>query len=146
MSIYIDKIQTDAERQRKGRPKLPMPIHMYNYFKSTLGLALAADIQVALLLKACESHGRKQPRVTLFASQIGLFDKDELPPMDVRDTDFILHVLTVLIKSGELQPPPDKKKAITKLGKCILCVKKLPMYLLRSVVWMKSCSFIAACD
>jgi hypothetical protein len=119
MSIYMDKIQADQERLRKGRQKLPMPVHMYNYFKQTLGLALAADIQVAQLLKACESHIRKQPRVALFASQVGLFDKDELPPMDVRDTDFVLHVLGVLMKMGEICAMPDKKKVHTKLGESL---------------------------
>ncbi len=119
MAIYLDKIQTDQERLRKGRAKLPMPVHMYNYFKQTLGLALAADIQVAQLLKACESHIRKQPRVALFASQLGLFDKDEQPPMDVRDTDFVLSVLSALIGQGEICPDADKRKAVVKLGETL---------------------------
>lgn len=119
MSIYLDKIQTDQERMEKGHAKLSMCAHTYNYFKETLGLALAADVQMAQLLKACESHVRKQPRVTLFANQMGLFNKDEPPPMDVRDTDFILHVLQRLIDKGELCQEVDRRKTSAKIGESL---------------------------
>lgn len=119
MSIYLDKIQTDQERLEKGYPKLPMCAHAYNYFKETLGLALAADVQMAQLLKACESHVRKQPRVTLFANQLGLFHKDDPPPLDVRDTDFVLNVLQSLIDKGELCQQVDRRKSSTKIGESL---------------------------
>jgi hypothetical protein len=104
MNIYLDKIQTDEERQSMGLRKQSMSDHVYDYFLRITGLKSAADVHVAQLLKACESHNRRQPRIALFASQIGLINPEEPPTMDIRDTDFILHVLTSLIKQGELMP------------------------------------------
>jgi hypothetical protein len=104
MNIYLDKIQTDEERQSLGLRKQSMPDHVYDYFLRITGLKSAADVHVAQLLKACESHNRRQPRIALFASQMGLINPEEAPSMDIRDTDFILHVLTSLIKQGELMP------------------------------------------
>jgi hypothetical protein len=67
---------------------------------------------------------RKQPRVALFASQIGLIRKEEYPPMDVRDTDFILHVITTLLNHGELQS--DAQKASRKKNNAHLSVYVRP--------------------
>jgi hypothetical protein len=104
MNIYLDKIQNDEERLSKGLRKQSMPDHVYDYFLRITGLASAADVHVAQLLKACDSHNRRQPRIALFAAQMGLLNPEEPPSMDIRDTDFILHVLTSLIKQGELMP------------------------------------------
>lgn len=104
MNIYLDKIQTDEERASLGLRKQSMPDHVYDYFLRITGLKSAADVHVAQLLKACESHNRRQPRIALFSAQMGLTSPEEAPPMDIRDTDFILHVLTALIKQGELMP------------------------------------------
>ena len=40
----------------------------------------------------------------VFASQIGLFNKDNYPSMDIRDTDFILSIIQSLLDEGELAP------------------------------------------
>jgi len=104
MNIYIDKIQMDEERASMGLRKQSLPDHVYDYFMRTTGLKSAADVHVAQLLKACESHNRRQPRIALFASQLGLLNPEEQPPMDVRDTDFVLHVLACLLRQGELMP------------------------------------------
>lgn len=104
MNIYIDKIQMDEERASLGLRKQSLPDHVYDYFMRTTGLKSAADVHVAQLLKACESHNRRQPRIALFASQLGLLNPEEQPPMDVRDTDFVLHVLSCLLRQGELMP------------------------------------------
>lgn len=110
LAIYFDKMQDDDEKIQRGKPRITMCEFISQYFLKTMGLPSAADTQVALLLKACEAHSRKQPRITLFASQIGLLDKEERPPMDLRDTDFVLHVLRHLVDQGELQS--DALKAV----------------------------------
>lgn len=104
MNIYLDKIQMDEERASLGLRKQSLPDHVYDYFMRTTGLRSATDVHVAQLLKACESHNRRQPRIALFVSQMGLNNPEEAPTMDVRDTDFILHVLSSLLKQGELMP------------------------------------------
>lgn len=103
LSVYLDKLEDDEERVQKKLPKLPLPVHMYNFFKRIYGLETVADVQVAQLVKACETQMNKQPRISLFVSQIGLLRKEDLPPMDVRDTDFVLTVLKLLQQHGELQ-------------------------------------------
>jgi hypothetical protein len=108
LAIYLDKLQYDQDCQSKGIPKESLPSFLYSYFLKVMGLHSAADVQVAQLLKACESHIKKQPRISLFASQIGLINKDLPPSMDVRDTDFILQVLSTLIQQGELQSDAQK--------------------------------------
>lgn len=108
LSIYFDKLQTDSERIGKGSPKLSLPQHVCDYFERIMGIKSAADVQIAQLMKACESHMRKQPRISLFASQVGLLKKSEMPSMDVRDTDFILEVLQALLNHGELQSEVNK--------------------------------------
>lgn len=108
LAIYLDKIQFDQDCLAKGLPKESMPSFLYSYFLKVMGLHSAADVQVAQLLKACESHVKKQPRVSLFSSQVGLINKDLPPSMDVRDTDFILQVLSTLMQQGELQSDAQK--------------------------------------
>eukprot|EP01039_Chlorochromonas_danica_P000143 gene142-151_t len=103
LSIYFDKMQDDEERDKKGLKRLAMTDFVYQYFLKTMGLRSIADAQVSLLLRACEAHARKQPRISIFASQIGLINKEDTPPMDIRDTDFILQVLRHLLDLGELQ-------------------------------------------
>jgi hypothetical protein len=109
LSIYLDKIETDRERLMKKLPKLSLPNHIYDYYKNYFGLATAADVQVALLLKACDAHLKRQSRIALFASQIGLLNKENPPNMDVRDTDFILQILMCLMQQGELQSDAQKQ-------------------------------------
>ena len=114
LSIYMDKLQTDSERTSKGMCKLSLPLHVCEYFERVMGNKSAADVQIAQLMKACEAHFRKQPRISLFASQVGLLKKSEMPNMDVRDTDFILEVLQSLFIHGELQS--DVNKSSKKKG------------------------------
>jgi hypothetical protein len=111
LSIYLDKIETDKERTKKGLPKYSLPKQVYEYYKNCFGLATASDVQVALLLKACDAHIKRQSRISLFASQIGLLHKEQNPGMDVRDTDFILQVFSCLMTQGELVA--DNQRAIT---------------------------------
>ncbi|RYH29372.1 hypothetical protein EON65_08770 [archaeon] len=108
LSIYFDKIQDDDERKKKGQRLMTLSDYVHHYFVKTLGLATAADTQVSLLLKACEAHGHKQSRITIFASQIGLVSKDEDPPMDIRDTGFLLGVIRQLTELGELVSDSQK--------------------------------------
>jgi hypothetical protein len=39
-------------------------------------------------------------RISLFASQVGLYAKDDSPTMDARDTEFILSIIRSLIMQG----------------------------------------------
>lgn len=116
MAIYLEKIQDDEERMAMGIAKLSLPLHVYNYFLKHFGLSAAADVQVALMLKACEVHVRSLPRVALYVSQLGLFDKEKPPPLDVRDTDFILHFLKELIRNGELVQDHGKKSIVKRVN------------------------------
>ena len=117
MEIYLDKIQMDDEAQAKGFQKPSLTDHVYEYFLRTTGLRAAADVCVAQLTKACEAHVRRQPRISLFASQLGLTSKEEAPPMDTRDTDFVLDVLRHLLQQGELIPEFYKHLAKRQVGK-----------------------------
>ncbi len=103
LSIYFDKIQDDDEMIKKGLKRSTMCEYIHQYFVKTMGLVSAADAQVALLLKACEAHNRRQSRIALFCSQIGFVRKEEAPPMDIRDTDFVLQIIRLLLDQGELQ-------------------------------------------
>jgi len=64
------------------------------------GLHSSADVAVSQFLKACETYQRKELRIELFCSQVGLFDKQGHPSMDIRDTDFLLHTLLLLLNEG----------------------------------------------
>jgi hypothetical protein len=120
LSVYLDKLESDKDRMGRNLPKLSLPDHIYDYFLRCYGLNITADVQVALLLKACEAHIKKQSRISLFASQIGLLAKEDLPNMDVKDTDFILHTLACLVSQGELQS--DAQKSSKKRNSAHLAV------------------------
>jgi len=64
------------------------------------GLHSSADVAVSQFLKACETYQRKELRIELFCSQVGLFDKQGHPSMDIRDTDFLLQTLLLLLNEG----------------------------------------------
>jgi len=114
MSIYFDKIREDQQRQEAGLAKLSLGNHVYAYFQKTLKLDAIADVQVAQLMKACETYLATNNRIGLFSSQVGLYDKESAPKMDVRDTDFILSILSNLVKLGELVPEKASKKKLSK--------------------------------
>ena len=87
----------------KGHAKKPLPIHIHDFFKSLTGLTAYADVQLAQLLQVCEAQKTPLlPRISLFMSQMGLKNRDAMPPLDVRDTDFILDILENLVHQGEL--------------------------------------------
>lgn len=111
LSIYTDKISTDDVST--SRKKTGLAEHVYDYFLRTLGLASVADMQVAQLLQACEVYMKIFVRVSLFASQIGLYDKEATPTMDVRDTDFILSIIRHLVKLGELVPEKASRRKLS---------------------------------
>jgi hypothetical protein len=93
MSIYLHKIRVDKEMDLNNKLRMPMPEFVHYHFRSFFGLQVQADAHVCLFLNACEYHMTNNKRVALFASQLGLYKKDEVASMDVRDTDFILAVL-----------------------------------------------------
>ncbi|KAJ1408447.1 hypothetical protein B484DRAFT_403523, partial [Ochromonadaceae sp. CCMP2298] len=105
MNIYLDKLQNDEERAAKGLRRQNMADHMYDYFLRISGLRATADVYVAQLVRACDTHSRgRQLRIALFASQVGLSDLEAEPTLDLRDTDFILSILSRLLGHGELVP------------------------------------------
>lgn len=115
LSIYMDKINMDDQQpQSLNRPKQGLTEHIFNYFLRTLGLASVADAQVAQLLQACEVYMTKFRRIALFASQIGLHDKEASPNLDIRDTDFVLGVIKNLVSLGELVPEKASKRKLSK--------------------------------
>jgi len=102
MCIYLDKINADQEAERRKAAKLPLGQFVHVYFTKTTGLHACADVQTAQLFKACESQIRL-PRVAVFASQVGLLDKDAPPPLDVRDTEFVLLLLRTIAEQQQEQ-------------------------------------------
>lgn len=117
--VTIKKTNNSAANKRKPSATVdyqlkPLPDQVYDYFLRVMGLSSAADVQIAQLLRACEAHINKQTRISLFASQIGLLQKDNDPPMDRRDTAFILQVLRLLIAQGELQS--ELQRALQRRG------------------------------
>ena len=115
LSIYIDKTEVDQAPTGVVRKRnISMAEHVHNYFKKSLGLDSAADAQVAQLLTACEEYMVKFRRVALFASQVGLHDKEAPPNLDIRDSDFILSIISSLVKLGELVPEKASKKKFSK--------------------------------
>lgn len=113
LSIYIDKHETDQANSGK-RIKQTMAGHVHDYFNKMLGLTTAADAQVAQLLAACEVYMNKFRRIGLFASQLGLHEKEVPPALDIRDSDFILSIINSLSKLGELVPEKATKKKQSK--------------------------------
>jgi len=114
MAIYMDKITVDAERVAKGLPKQHLPAHIYDYYRRQLHMDALADAIVAQLVRACEHHCKTLPRAALFASQIGLYEKEKPPSMDVRDTDFVLSVVSSLMDLGELVEEKASRRKLTK--------------------------------
>ena len=114
MAIYMDKITEDAHRMSQGLPKLDLPGHIFNYYRRQLHMDALADAIVAQLVRACEHHCKMLPRVALFASQIGLYEKDKAPNLDVRDTDFVLSVINNLMEQGELVEEKASRRKLTK--------------------------------
>lgn len=109
MSIYFDKLRADAEIAKTSIRKVPLAEHVYTYYRNAYGLEALVDVQVSQLLSACENYMGTLPRVSLFASQIGLYDKEAPPSMDARDTEFILSILDHLAKQNELIGGTDNK-------------------------------------
>lgn len=114
MAIYMDKITVDAERVAKGLAKNHLPAHIFDYYRRQLHMDALADAIVAQLVRACEHHCKTLPRVALFASQIGLYEKEKAPNMDVRDTDFVLSVVAALMDLGELVEEKASRRKLTK--------------------------------
>jgi hypothetical protein len=78
--------------------KLPLAEYVYAYFYDILGQKAVADVQSAQFIKAVEYHMKTIRRVALFASQLGIYEKEKPPSMDVRDTDFILSAIKMLLQ------------------------------------------------
>lgn len=113
IAIYQDKMQTDLEHSRRGTARTTLGEQVYLYYRKVYGIDSIADLQVSQFIAACEVYLNTLPRVDLFASQIGLFDKDLPPSMDSRDTDFILLVLREIQTINEqvaLEVEKDSKK------------------------------------
>ena len=102
MTIYFDKVRCDEDLKAKGLSTMSLAVHMRDYFKRSFGTEAAADAQIAQLLTACDHYREKVPRVSLFAAQVGLVAKNEQPPLDVRDTDYLLSIVKHLLKLGEM--------------------------------------------
>ena len=116
MAIYIDKIYADREREEKGLLKETLAEHVHTYYMRLLQLNALADGQSAQLIKACDHYEPTLRRVALFASQIGLHDKEAPPNMDTTDTSFILRVIEELMKLGELVPEKASRRKLTDHG------------------------------
>jgi hypothetical protein len=122
MSIYLTKMQSDALQTRKRFLKFSLPAFVYQYFKETVGIDSSVDVQIAVLITACGHHMKNHPRVSIFANQLGLTDTENLPPLDVRDTDFVLHIIQSLIDQGELLPANQSSKKI-RISKPLVNIK-----------------------
>lgn len=105
--IYFDKIRM-ASFNSHQEDTLAEFIHYY--FKKIFEIDSIVDAQVALLIASCESYTKISPRVLLFSKQLGLANKEEAPPYDVKDTEFITSVINELVKLGELKPKAVKGK------------------------------------
>ena len=116
MAIYVDKIRFDEENKGSLK-KVSLADHVYQYYKKSYHMECLADMQISQLISACESYAKTNARVSLFAAQIGLLDKEAEPPLDVRDTEFILSALSYLLSQGELLPDKSTTKVKGKLKK-----------------------------
>jgi hypothetical protein len=106
LSIYCSKIRHDMQFSNKflAVGKLDLAEFVYFHFQNMYGLPALTDMQVMVLLRACQYHASSSKRVFLFAVQLGLFRPDDPPDLDKRDTDLILTVIRSLMDQGELQP------------------------------------------
>ena len=102
MSIYVSKIVSDLTREAKGLRRLSLAESIYQYYIELYGIGTVTDVQLSTLVAACEFHRGSVNRVTLFAHQLGLFDKEAEPTIDERDTQFILLSIKLLIERGQL--------------------------------------------
>lgn len=102
MSIYVSKIDSDFSREGKGLRRLSLSEAIYQYYIELYGIGAVTDVQIATLVAACEFHRASVARVTLFAHQLGLFDKEGAPVIDERDTQFVLLAIRLLIERGQL--------------------------------------------
>lgn len=97
-----DKIASEEGAEQGLVAKLPMGEFVHRYYSKVTGLIACADVQTAQLFKACEVQSRL-PRVAVFIQQVGLLNKDDYPPLDVRDTDFILAFLRTVAEQQQEQ-------------------------------------------
>ena len=114
MAIYIDKIMVDEDRVTKGLNKQTLAEHTYHFFQRQLQMAVLADASAAQFIHALAHHQKTLRRVALFSSQMGMYEKEEAPNMDVRDTDFILTIIQQLMDLGELVPDKASRRKLTK--------------------------------
>ena len=105
--IYFDMIRMIA---LKSHDEGSLAEFIHYYFKKTFEVDSIVDAQLVLFITACESYVKLSPRCLLFSRQLGLANKEEAPPYDVKDTDFILSVINELVKLGELKSKPVKGK------------------------------------
>lgn len=109
LAIYFEKIRADQILYASNKTRQSMPEFVYTYFCKLYGLEAVADVQCAQLLTAIENHLTSSPRVTLFSSMLGVYDKEANPALDLRDTDFVLSIIGHLIRLGELIPEKISK-------------------------------------
>ena len=114
MAIYMDKVEKDKEQLTRGLPRKPMCEHVYDFYLESLSMPALADAQAAQLIKACDFHMHNIRRVAIFASQVGLHDKESLPNMDTRDTTFIVSIIEYLMSLGELTTEKASRRKLTK--------------------------------
>ena len=105
--IYFDKIRMAAIN---SYDEYSLAEFIHYYFKKTFEIDSIVDAQLALFITACENYTKISPRCLLFSKQLGLANKEEPPPYDIKETDFILSVINELVKLGELKPKPVKGK------------------------------------
>lgn len=105
-NIYTAKVQHDLRFRTSllCSEKKPLGEFVYQYYLERFGLPAVADSNVMLFLRACEVHAPKHRRVGLCCDQLGLFRPDEDPELDVRDTDFVLQVVSLLKAHDEFKP------------------------------------------
>ena len=106
MAIYIDKAQNDAVLATKKMPSNCMGDFVFDYFLKNFGVLSIAEVNTVQFLTACAYHTTAHRRVALFAFQIGLKNTEVHPDLDVRDTAFILSVVTSLLELEELVAEP----------------------------------------
>lgn len=103
MSIYLSKIRYDeVNGTGPGMLKMTMSEYVFVYFNEILGQKSVADVQVTQFIKACDYHMSTIRRVAMFASQIGLYDREKYPSMDARDSEYVLSVIAHVIAQVSL--------------------------------------------
>ena len=105
-AIYSKKCRSDREQISHKVPVKNLAEYVYEFYQNIIGVTAAVDVQVVQLLTACAYHAKVHRRVALFSHQIGLFDTETHPELDVRDTSFILSIIGELEKLGELVADP----------------------------------------